>query len=146
MAGGLTTNELLAEQHLAGAPSREAQALAHSFANNISGRLPGHPRTAVGEVLMHVAGDIGAFLEVFASNGLDPLKAIGVVTKVLAAAGAELYTEGMSAEDVAARVAAAIQESLWAADEDKSTGRYERYGNDEEFLASFDNIPAVNDA
>jgi hypothetical protein len=112
MTGGLTTNELLAEQHLADAPNRETQALAHSFANNIAGRLPGHTRAAVGEVLLHVASDIGAFLEVFASNGMDPLKAIGVVTKILATAGMELYTEDLSAEDVAARVTAAIQEAL----------------------------------
>lgn len=112
MAGGLTTNELLAEQHLAGAPSREIQALAHSFANNIADRLSSHTRVTVGEVLLHIAGDVGAFLEVFANNGMDPLRAIGVVTKMLAAAGAELYAEGMSAEDVSAQVTAAIQAAL----------------------------------
>lgn len=111
MAGGLTTDQLLAELHMQPA-NRETQALAHHFAVSIIAELPLCDRATVGEVLLRVSSDIVDFVRLFVGQGMDPMRAVGVAVRMLAVAGAELYTEGMSAEDVAARVAAAIQEAL----------------------------------
>lgn len=112
MTGGMTTDELLAEQHLTCAPNQATQALAHTYANNITSRLPGMPRNDVGELLLHVADDIVGFVQHFVGEGMTPDKAFGVVTKMFAVAGAELYTESLSAEDLAERVAAAARSAL----------------------------------
>jgi hypothetical protein len=111
MAGGLTTDQLLAELHMQPA-NRETQVLAHHFAASLIGELPPCDRAMVGEVLLRVSSDVDGFVRVFASQGMDLAKSVSVVVKMLAVAGAELHTEGMSAEDVAARVLGAIQEAL----------------------------------
>lgn len=117
MAGKLTTDQLLAEIHMQPA-NRETQVLAHHFATSLIGELAACDRSTVGEVLLRVSSDIVGFVQLFAAQGMDPVKAVGVVVKMLGVAGMELYTDGMSAEDIAARVSAVIQAELEGADDE----------------------------
>jgi hypothetical protein len=112
MAGGLTTDQLLAEFYMQPAPNKPTRALAHQFVVSTINELPPCDRTHLGEVLLRVSSDVDGFMRIFMGQGMSPDKAMDVIIRMLAAAGVELYTEGMSAEEVTARVAAAVQEAL----------------------------------
>lgn len=112
MAGGLTTDQLLAEFHMQPPPNDAIRALARQFTIATVNELPPCDRTFLGEVLLRISSDIDGFMQIFMAQGMSPAKAVNAIIRMLAVAGVDFYTEGMAAEDVAARVTAAIQEAL----------------------------------
>lgn len=116
MAGGLTIDQLLAEAHMQPTPNDATRALAHGFAASLAREMPSCDRPVLGEVLLRVSTDFDGFVQLFVSKGMAPARAVGVVVKMLGVAGVELYTEGMSAEDVEARVLNTIQTELMRAE------------------------------